>query len=57
MFVKELIFFLKSDETHTTSWLHPLTNKPVSVMLIPPLEELPNGWEKEYIYGIPYYVK
>lgn len=31
------VFFI-NDETRTTTWLHPLTHKPVSVMLIPPLE-------------------
>ncbi|CAF0760532.1 unnamed protein product [Brachionus calyciflorus] len=49
------VFFINEDEQRTT-WLHPKTGQPVSLMIIPPLEDLPNGWQKDYILGLPYLI-
>lgn len=49
------VFFINEDEQRTT-WLHPKTGQPVSVMIVPPLEDLPTGWQKDYILGLPYLI-
>jgi hypothetical protein len=49
------VFFINESEK-TTTWLHPKSGQPVSIMIIPPIEDLPTGCQKDHILGLPYII-
>ena len=46
------INYINSEDEQQTTWLHPKTGQPVSVMIIPPLEGNLTNFNQNYIYHI-----